>query len=93
MKFLAVLVSDDGTGGGSCIGCDLGRGVSWRLKAIEEGGGAYHDTAIIDTTDDSRTGTGGFGKRHALGVKRLVAVVVGEVEARHDGRDNDRMPD
>jgi hypothetical protein len=43
----------------------------------------YHNAVIVNTSDNCCTGAGGFGKRNPLGVKSRVAVVVGEVEARH----------
>lgn len=42
-----------------------------------------HDTAIVESTDDGGTSGCGLGKRDASGVESEVAVVVGEVEARH----------
>lgn len=43
----------------------------------------YHNTIIVNTTNNCRTSAGGFGKGNAPGVKSRVAVVVGEVKARH----------
>lgn len=42
-----------------------------------------HDTAIVESTNDGGTGGCGLRKRYASGVESEVAVVVGEVEARH----------
>jgi hypothetical protein len=51
----------------------------------------YHNTIIVDATNNCRTSAGGFGKGNAPGVKSRVAVVVGEVKARHrDGADGVR---
>lgn len=43
----------------------------------------YHNTIIVNATNNRRTSAGGFGKGNAPGVKSRVAVVVGEVKARH----------
>lgn len=43
----------------------------------------YYNTIIVNAANNCRTSAGGFGKRNAPGVKSRVAVVVGEVKARH----------
>lgn len=45
----------------------------------------YYDTAIKDTADDCRTSAGSFGEGNTSRVESEVAVVVGEVKARHGG--------
>lgn len=41
------------------------------------------DAAIEKTSDNGCSGAGGLWEGQALGVERRIAVVVGEVEARH----------
>lgn len=43
----------------------------------------YHYASVIQAAHDGGTCAGGFGERDASRVESLVAVVVGEVEARH----------
>jgi hypothetical protein len=43
----------------------------------------YHNTTIEYTSHDSCSGAGGLGERHTSSVESRIAVVVGEVEARH----------
>lgn len=43
----------------------------------------YNYTAIEYTSHNGGTCARGLGQRHALGVKRRIAVVVGKVEAGH----------
>jgi hypothetical protein len=43
----------------------------------------YHNAIIIDTSDNCCTSACGLREGNALGVKRRIAVVVGEVKARH----------
>lgn len=48
----------------------------------------YHNTAIINTADNCRTGASSLRKRDTSGMESQVAVVVGEIEAAHsDGVD------
>jgi len=53
------------------------------FEVVPEAMATYHNAIIVNTSDDCCTGASGFGKRNPLGVKSRVAVVVGEVEARH----------
>ena len=41
--------------------------------------------SVVDAADDRGAGAGGFGERNASRVESRIAVVVGEVEAGHDG--------
>jgi hypothetical protein len=43
----------------------------------------YHYAAVKDAADNGRSRARGPGQRHSLGVQGRIAVVVGEVEARH----------
>lgn len=43
----------------------------------------YHNTLIVDASHNCCTSAGSFGKGNTPGVESRVAVVVGEVEARH----------
>lgn len=79
------LVSYYGTSGGSGISCDLDPELVAIQASSSDGYRAYHHAIVIDTADNGRSGAGGLGERHALGVESEVAVVVGEVEARHGG--------
>lgn len=45
----------------------------------------YYDTAIKDAADDGCTSAGSFGEGNTSRVESEVAVVVGEVKARHGG--------
>lgn len=74
--------------GGSGICCDLQSPTSQPplgarnpklLNQLEP----YHNPIIVNATNNCRTSAGGFGKGNAPGVKSRVAVVVGEVKARH----------
>lgn len=59
----------------------------------------HHYAAIIYASHDGGSCAGGLGERHAARMQRGVAVVVGEVEARHggcccvEGSDNGRAID
>lgn len=83
VQLLAVLVGDDGSGGGSRIGGNLAndRGLAGLGKSLEmdratlaraireaEVTKTYHDAAIIYAADNSRTGAGGLGQRHTTRV-------------------------
>jgi hypothetical protein len=46
---------------------------------------SYHNTIVINTSNNCCTSAGGLRKRNTPGVKSRVAVEVGEVEARHRG--------
>lgn len=50
------------------------------LSIIKE---TYHNTAIINTADNCRTGASSLRKRNTSGMESQVAVVVGEIEAAH----------
>lgn len=105
MQLLAVLVGHDGTGCGTCISGDLwwivwsvikqtrgervSSGVLGRKGVLK----TYNNTAVEDTPYDCGTGAGGLGQRDALGVEGRIAVVVGEVEARHVGQARRRERD
>ena len=43
------------------------------------------DAAIVETANNGCTSRGGLGERHAACMQGEVSVVVGEVEAWHDG--------
>lgn len=43
----------------------------------------YHNTIVVNTTNNRCTSAGGFGKGNPPGVQSRVAVVVGEVKTRH----------
>lgn len=85
MQLLTVLVGNYGPAGSSgiCIP-SLAR---WPSAAGELVWctGSYHNSAIVDAPHDGGSGGGSFGEGQALGVQRIVAGVVGEVEAGHRG--------
>lgn len=56
--------------------CDYG-------TAGSTGVGSNDNTSIVESADDGGTGGCGLRERDASGVEGEVAVVVGEVEARH----------
>ena len=58
--------------------CDYGAGGCARV-------GGDDDAAVEDAADDGGAGAGGFGEGDAAGVEGGIAIVVGEVEARHGG--------
>ena len=62
----------------TCLVCDNGTGG-------RSGVSSDNDATVKDTADDGGSGAGGFGQRDAFGMEGSVAVVVGEVEARHGG--------
>lgn len=79
------------TAGSSGICCNL----EWRFESAPGSQlvgisshrlGPYHNTLIVDTSNNCCTGTCGLGKGNTPSVKRRIAVVVCEVEAGH--RDN-----
>lgn len=43
----------------------------------------YHNTIIVNATNNRCAGAGGLGKGNTPGVQSRVAVVVGEVKTRH----------
>lgn len=88
VKLLAVLVGNDGTARGSGISSDLAdRSVGYlpRTGRKCEEDETYHHTAIVYATDDGSACAGGLGQRDTARMQGCIAVVVGEVEARHDG--------
>lgn len=62
MQLLAVLVSDDGTTGGTGVGCDLSR-ICISVMVLGLGRKLYitdHNAPIVYTSDDGGTCAGGF---------------------------------
>lgn len=68
--------------------CDPSSQLPWTMEKpqVSEHWDAYHNALIVNASHNCCTSAGGFGKWNTPGVKSRVAVVVGEVEARH--RDN-----
>lgn len=69
--------------------CNPSKSVSLARHGTREFGSIsepYHNALIVDASHNCCTSAGGFGKGNTPGVESRVAVVVGEVEARH--RDN-----
>ena len=89
MGLFSYLVCYYRTAGSSGICCDLQSTcqLPWagadaqRLISLKP----YHNTLVVNASDDCCTSTGSLGHGNAPGVQSRVAVVVGEVEARHRG--------
>lgn len=85
MQLLTVLVGDYGatSSSGICIP-SLARWFSAAGELVWCTG-SYHNSAFVDAPHNGGSGRGSFGEGQALGVQRIVAGIVGEVEARHRG--------
>lgn len=84
MKFFTVLVGDDRTGCCAGVCCDLCRSVSMKIMVVILAKETYNYAFVVYATNNGGTGRCGFGKRNSACMQRRIAVVVAEIEARHD---------